>query len=77
MLDDGQLKNEQKSRVRVHMIADDKLMSQLSVATKTVPNAGLILQLKEAGRAAADTFLAGHIDDIGKRSTIDLKEMFS
>lgn len=70
-LQPGSLKN-----ARVHMIADDALMNELSVATKTVPVPSLLIQLKEAGRRAAGSFLEAHHDDLGKRQTADLREMF-
>jgi NTE family protein len=76
LLDDGTLPEGQKHRVRIHMIADDKLMRDLSVATKLVPNAQLILQLRDAGRAAAETFLDRHYDAVGERATVDLRAMF-
>ncbi|MEM6305935.1 MAG: patatin-like phospholipase family protein, partial [Pseudomonadota bacterium] len=38
LLDKGALAEGAMSRVRIHMIADDTLMEQLSVATKLVPN---------------------------------------
>ncbi|MEQ6247987.1 patatin-like phospholipase family protein [Sulfitobacter sp. HNIBRBA3233] len=77
LLDEGTLETGSKSRVRMHMIADDNLMAQLSAATKMVPNATVIKRLKDAGTEAAELFLRTDIDNIGKRSSIDLKEMFS
>ena len=65
------------SRVRVHMIADDDLMAQLSVATKLVPNPTIIATLKSAGIKAAEGFLAAHKDKIGKESSVDLRAMFA
>jgi len=65
------------ARVNVHMIADDALMEQLSVATKMTPNPAVIASLKDAGFNAADQFLANHGQDIGKRSSTDLPGMFS
>ena len=76
LLEDGKMADGQMSRVRVHMIADDALMAQLSAATKLVPNAGVIATLKAAGREAADRFLRDHRDDINKRSSVDLPAMF-
>jgi NTE family protein len=35
-----------------------------------------LLHLKAIGRQAADQWLAGHFDGIGRRSTIDIKEKF-
>ena len=62
--------------VLVHMIADDALMRQLSVATKLVPNPVVMHQLRDAGIAAADRFLATQGDRIGHASTVDLPRMF-
>jgi NTE family protein len=62
--------------MRIHMIADDELMNDLSVATKTIPVPTVLSQLKEAGRAAADGFLGAHKGDLGKRQTADLRGMF-
>ncbi len=76
LLDDGTMPTGRMSRVRVHLIADDDLMSKLSVATKMVPNLAVISALKEAGRAAADTFVQQQWEHIGTRSTIDLPAMF-
>ncbi|CTQ48786.1 patatin-like phospholipase family protein [Jannaschia donghaensis] len=63
--------------VLVHMIADDPLMRQLSVATKTVANPIVMAQLRDAGHRAADVFLDRDFDKIGEGSTVDLEEMFS
>lgn len=76
LLDDGTLDSNNMSRVRVHMIADDDLMTDLSVATKIVPIPVVLNRLKEAGRNAADTFLTNHVKDLGKRSSVDLPAMF-
>ena len=71
-LDAGVMKN-----VLVHMISDDPLMNDLSVATKSVPNPVVLARLKSAGRAAADTFLKEHFDDLGVCDTVDLEAMFT
>ncbi|PWJ21244.1 patatin-like phospholipase family protein [Jannaschia seohaensis] len=63
--------------VLVHMIADDALMRQLSVATKSVPNPAVLESLRRAGQAAAARFLDQDFDAIGERSTVDLEEMFA
>ncbi|WP_113910806.1 patatin-like phospholipase family protein [Roseovarius dicentrarchi] len=77
LLDNGTVPEGAMKRLHVHMIADDKLMSELSVATKMLPNPFLLNQLKEAGRVAADKFLEAHWDDLGVRSSTDLTEMFN
>lgn len=77
LIENGTVASDNMSRVRIHMIADDTLMAKLSAATKTVPNPAVIGQLKEAGRASAENFLRGDVDNIGKRSSVDLRDMFS
>ena len=77
LIEEGTIASDRMSRVRVHMIADDMLMAQLSAATKMIPNPAVISQLKDAGRAAADAFLRGGVDNIGTRSSVDLREMFA
>ena len=63
--------------VIVHMVSDDAMMRQLSVATKTIANPVVIHQLRAAGHAAADAFLERSFEAIGERSTIDLAQMFA
>ncbi|MCL1627454.1 patatin-like phospholipase family protein [Roseibaca sp. V10] len=62
--------------VLLHMIADDVLMNSLSVTSKLTPTPYLLHTLKEAGRAACDSFLAQHKDDLNMRDTLDLGAMF-
>ena len=76
LLDDGAVREGAMKRVLVHMIADDALMNRLSVATKTIPLPSILAELRSAGRAAADAFLAAHRDDLGVRGTVDLRAMF-
>jgi NTE family protein len=73
----GTLMTDSMRSLRIHMIADDELMAQLSAATKVVANPAVINQLKNAGRAAGEAFLRGDIDNVGKRSSVDLPEMFN
>jgi NTE family protein len=62
--------------INIHMIADDVLMNELSVSTKLVPSPFLMIRMKQAGREAADAFLEQHKEDLGKRSSVDLEQMF-
>ena len=76
LLDSGAMAETALKRVHIHMIADDDLMRDLSVATKLVPTAYTLSTLKEAGRKAADSFLEAHYDDIGTQSTVDLEAAY-
>ena len=77
LLTTGALTPGKMKNVLVHMVSDDALMNDLSVATKSVPNPIVLGRLKAAGRAAADTFLDRHFDDLGVRDTVDLEAMFA
>ncbi len=72
----GKIPEGSMKDVIVHMVSDDHLMRQLSVATKVVPNPIVIHQLRNAGSAAAEAFLDRDFDAIGTHSTVDLREMF-
>lgn len=76
LISSGKMKEGEMRRVLVHMIADDALMNELSVATKVIPTAYTLARLKEAGQQAADDFLHAHKKDINKRSSVDLVDMF-
>ncbi|ABD55230.1 patatin-like phospholipase family protein [Jannaschia sp. CCS1] len=76
LLHTGALTSDAMKDVLIHMIADDDLMRQLSVATKTIATPQVMHQLRDAGRAAAQGFLRDGIDMIGEDSTLNLREMF-
>ena len=62
---------------RIHMIADDALMNELSMATQMVAAPHILAKLREAGEVAARAFLAAHRGDLNQRATVDLGAMFS
>ncbi len=69
---EGRIPEGAMKPVHVHMIADDAMMQQLSVRTKTAPTPLLLHELREAGRAAADRFLTDHRAALGVAGTVDL-----
>ena len=77
LIEEGTIAQGAMKRVNVHMIADDALMNELSVATKTFAIPSVLNALKVAGQAAAESFLNTHRGDIGVKSSINLKAMFS
>ncbi|MEL6643520.1 MAG: patatin-like phospholipase family protein [Pseudomonadota bacterium] len=77
LISDGRIQPGTMKDVLVHMIADDTLMTELSVATKLVPQPVILNKLKQAGRNAAAAFLDAHRQDLGKRPSVDLPAMFS
>ena len=77
LIHDGAIAQGKMKDVLVHMVADDGLMNDLNVATKTIPAPVVLARLKEAGEAAADAFLKAHKDDLNNRSTVNLAAMFN
>lgn len=76
LIDDGKLGSGDYKRVNVHWIEAEKQMKGLGVSSKLNARMDFLLHLKSIGRDAADGWLAGHFDAIGRRSTIDIKEKF-
>lgn len=63
--------------LRFHLIEADELMSSLDHPTKYNTDTSFISMLREAGREHADAWLASSSVDVGRRSTVDLDEMFT
>src|SRR6056297_129956 len=76
-LADGSLSPGTMKQVHVHMIADDALMGDLSVASKMMPTPYLLHKLFDAGHAAAETFLSTHRTALNARSSVDMAAMFN
>ena len=76
LIKDGTIAEGAMKTVRIHMIADDDLLTRLSVASKLVPTPATLTALFEAGQEAAERFLGDHGDKIGRESSVDLPEMY-
>jgi NTE family protein len=76
LIAEGKVAKGAMKDVLVHMVADDGLMRELSVATKLIPTPLILDRLKAAGRAAAERFLETDAAMIGRTATVDLEEMF-
>ena len=76
LLQDGKIHPGEMKRVLIHMIADDPLMNDLSVATKLMPTPYILAALKDAGQRAAEAFLSQHKSSLNKHSSVDLTDMF-
>ncbi len=76
LIDQGEVETRSLKRMLVHGIANEKAMSELSVASKLNADWEFLNYLKEVGRAAAEEWLAANLDRVGKESTIDLHETY-
>jgi NTE family protein len=59
--------------IRLHAIRNDKFVEQLGFVSKSSTSWGFLLTLRDAGYRTAATWLAERGDQIGKRSSMDVK----
>ncbi len=76
LIAEGRMEKGVMKDVRVHMISDDALMTELTASSKLAPTPQLLDRLKEAGRAAADAFITEHGPKIGKQPSVRLREIY-
>ncbi len=77
LIAEGRMEKGRMKDVRVHMIADDGLMNDLSASTKLAPTPQLLERLKTAGRAAAERFLAADARHIGAEPGVNLPDLLA
>jgi NTE family protein len=71
------LESERYRDVYVHLIHAHEELRHLGASSKLNAEWAYLIHLKERGRAWADHFLARHFEDLGQRSTFDLKSLFT
>ena len=76
LIDNHELDADKHSRMFMHLIGNDHLMSQLGTATQFHPEWGLLCRLRDQGRETARKWLDQNFDYVGARSTVDLDDMF-
>lgn len=77
LIDRGVIAADAMRYNHIHSVSDDRLMNMLGIVTKMTISRTLLLQLKDAGRAAMERFLATDRDKIGRRSSVDLRAIFT
>jgi NTE family protein len=60
--------------MRIHMVGNP-IMIELGYSSKLNAEWAFLEMLRDEGRRAAETFLAAHGADVGKRSTVDLDQL--
>jgi NTE family protein len=77
LIDQGQLSRGfgpgKYRRMNVHRIVLDRLGKHLDADTKLSTDYDFFEMLRQSGRRAARRFLDAHFDDLGRRSTFDLR----
>ena len=79
LLDQGKIKDEFRDEfkyVLIHSVRADNALSDLSVSTKFASEWDFLTMLRDRGRACASEWIENHFNDLGVRSTVDLKREF-
>ncbi len=76
LLDRGIIPEGKWKRLRIHSVRDDATMRSFGVATKMTPDWAVLTQLRAAGHASMDTWLADHKDKIGVSDSVDIETEF-
>lgn len=76
LLDRAQLDENEYRRVNIHIVSDDDAILPLGASSKLNAELAFLEHLHDAGWQAADRWLEKHRDDIGVKSTVDLRAMF-
>ncbi len=72
--DPGNTEGASWARMRMHVVRND-IMVDLGASSKLNAEWDFLAMLRDAGRRAADAFLAKDGEDIGRRSTLDFDAM--
>ena len=76
LIDDGKLSQDDVKRVLVHSVCADDVMRGLGAASKLNADVGFLRQLREVGRERARAWIDEHFDDLGSRSTVDIRAVY-
>ncbi len=76
LIEQKKLDPKHYKQVNVHIIEAQEALRPLGASSKLNAEWAFLRRLFDIGRTAADRWLARHFDDIGERSTVDLREMF-
>ncbi|MDD5250062.1 MAG: patatin-like phospholipase family protein [Rhodocyclaceae bacterium] len=63
-------------RSHFHVIEAEDLMCQLTTETKLTADMRFFEMLRDRGRERAQDWLQAHAEDVGRRSTVELSELF-
>jgi NTE family protein len=76
LIDSGQVKDGAMHRMMIHAIDAEDFMRELGVSSKMNPDWEFLTHLRDVGREAADSWIAAHFEELGKRSTIDIRDRY-
>ena len=76
LLDAGKLDEGEYKRIHIHIVQSRKRMRALDATSKLNAEWTFLRHLFEIGRGAASQWLEAHFEDLGQRSSVDMRGMF-
>jgi NTE family protein len=76
LLDAGRLEQPRYRRLFLHVIEDEERMRKFKLSSKLNGDWAFLQTLKTYGWEAADSWLAGNFEKLGRESSVDLRERF-
>ncbi len=76
LIRDGRLEHDAYKDMRMHLIYSPEELKDLNASSKLNASWAFFTYLRDIGRSAADQWLKAHWQDIGVRSTVDIREKF-
>lgn len=76
LIEQGKLDPRHYRQLKIHIVEAQAQLAPLGASTKLNAEWAFLRHLFEIGRRAADDWLERHFDNIGQRSTVDLRAMF-
>jgi len=76
LIDEGKLDETQYRRERIHIIENQNALIPLGASSKMNAEWAFLTHLRDLGRETATQWLETHYDNVGERSTVDLRAMF-
>ncbi|HMO30358.1 patatin-like phospholipase family protein [Enterovirga sp.] len=77
LIDQGKLSREEYKRALVHRVDGGERIARYVAATRLQAEWDFFRRLRDIGRESADAWLAAHYDEVGQRSTLDLRAAYS
>jgi NTE family protein len=76
LIDDGKLSRGDAKRVLIHSVCADEVMRGLGASTKLNADRGFLQRLRALGRERTQAWIDCHFDDLGSRSTVDIRAAY-
>jgi NTE family protein len=76
LVEEGHLTDRRYRATRVHIIENEEAMKPLGASSKMNAEWAFLTHLRDLGRDTAEAWLDRNYAELGRRSTVDLREMF-